>query len=40
LEANSALSRKEIAMLDVLMLGLGLGLFALSIVYAFLCDRL
>jgi len=27
-------------MLDIVMLGLALGLFALSIVYAFLCDRL
>ena len=31
---------EEIPMLDLVMLGLGLGLFALSLVYAFLCDRL
>jgi hypothetical protein len=32
--------RKEKAVLDVILLGLGLGFFALSIAYAFGCERL
>ena len=39
-KARAALSIREIPMLDLVMLGLGLGLFALSLVYAFPCDRL
>lgn len=31
---------KEIAMLDVILLIVGLGFFALSILYAFGCERL
>jgi len=31
---------KEHTMLDVILLALGLGLFALSIGYAYACDRL
>jgi hypothetical protein len=32
--------RKEQPMLDVILLAAGLGFFALSIAYAFGCDRL
>jgi hypothetical protein len=32
--------RKGATMLDVILLGLGLAFFALSIGYAFACDRL
>jgi hypothetical protein len=32
--------RKELSMLDLMMLALGLGFFALSIGYAYACDRL
>jgi hypothetical protein len=32
--------RKEQSMLDVIMLAVGLGFFALSVAYAFGCDRL
>ena len=32
--------RKEQPMLDVILLALGLGFFALSVAYAFGCDRL
>jgi hypothetical protein len=32
--------RKEQAMLDVILLGLGLGFFVLSIAYAYGCERL
>ena len=32
--------RKEQVMLDVILLAVGLGFFALSIAYAFGCDRL
>jgi hypothetical protein len=32
--------RKEHPMLDVILLAVGLGFFALSIAYAFGCDRL
>ena len=32
--------RKEQPMLDVILLAVGLGFFALSIAYAFGCDRL
>jgi hypothetical protein len=32
--------RKEQPMLDVILLAVGLGFFALSIAYAFACDRL
>ena len=32
--------RKEQSMLDLILLGLGLGFFALSIAYAFGCERL
>jgi hypothetical protein len=39
-ELGAHVIRGEISMLDIVMLGLGLSLFALSIVYAFLCDRL
>ena len=31
---------RERSMLDLIMLGLGLGFFALSVGYAFACDRL
>jgi hypothetical protein len=31
---------KEILMLDVIMVAIGLGLFALSIGYAYACERL
>jgi hypothetical protein len=32
--------RKEQSMLDVIMLAVGLGFFALSIAYVYACDRL
>jgi hypothetical protein len=32
--------RKGIPMLDVILLALGFGLFALVVAYAFACDRL
>jgi len=32
--------RKEQAMLDVILLAVGLGFFALSVAYVFGCDRL
>jgi hypothetical protein len=32
--------RKELPMLDLLMLALGLGFFILSIGYAYVCERL
>ena len=32
--------RKEFPMLDVIMLAIGLGFFALSIGYTIVCDRL
>jgi hypothetical protein len=32
--------RKELPMLDLLMLALGLGFFALSIAYAYACERM
>jgi hypothetical protein len=32
--------RKEHPVLDVILLALGLGFFALSIAYAFACERL
>jgi hypothetical protein len=32
--------RKEHLMLDVVMLAIGLGFFALSVGYAYACDRL
>ena len=35
-----AIRRKEHPMLDILMLAIGLGFFALSIGYAYACDRL
>jgi hypothetical protein len=31
---------REQTMLDVIMLAMGLGMFALSIAYAYACDRL
>lgn len=31
---------RSISMLDVIMLALGLGFFALSVGYAYACDRL
>ena len=31
---------EEVVMLDVVMLGLGLGFFALSIGYAYACERM
>jgi hypothetical protein len=34
------LLRKESAMLDLLMLALGLGFFVLTVGYAFACERL
>ncbi len=34
------LLRKEFAMLDLLMLALGLGFFALTVGYAYACERL
>ena len=37
---RSALPLRSIQMLDVIMLALGLGFFALSVGYAFACDRL
>ena len=33
-------ARKEDSMLDIIMLAIGLGFFALSIGYAFACERL
>jgi hypothetical protein len=35
-----ATRRKEHPMLDVILLGLGLGFFVLTIGYAYACDRL
>jgi hypothetical protein len=35
-----ATHRKEQSMLDVILLAVGLGFFALSIVYVYACDRL
>jgi hypothetical protein len=32
--------RREQAMLDLIMLAIGLGFFALSIGYTYVCDRL
>jgi hypothetical protein len=32
--------RKGIPMLDVILLALGFGFFALAVAYAFACDRL
>jgi hypothetical protein len=40
LRAQLSLLRKEIAMLDLLMLALGLGFFALTVGYAYACERL
>jgi hypothetical protein len=37
---SRSLHRKEQLMLDVILLAVGLGFFALSIAYAFGCDRL
>ena len=36
----SASCRKEHSMLDVIMLAIGLGFFALSVGYTIACDRL
>lgn len=33
-------SRRETLMQDILMLGLGLGFFALTLGYAYACERL
>ena len=38
--AGNCVSEGSIQMLDLIMLALGLGFFALSIGYAFACDRL
>jgi hypothetical protein len=32
--------RQELSMLDVVMLGLGLGFFVLTLGYAYACERL
>ena len=32
--------RRDFQMLDLILLALGLGLFALSLIYAYACDRL
>jgi hypothetical protein len=32
--------RRDFHMLDLILLALGLGLFALSLIYAYACDRL
>jgi hypothetical protein len=32
--------RRELLMLDVILVALGLGFFALSVGYAYACDRL
>jgi SNF family Na+-dependent transporter len=37
---TSASCRKEHSMLDVIMLAIGLGFFALSVGYTITCDRL
>lgn len=37
---SSAKPRKEHAMLDLILLAVGLGFFALSVGYAYACDRL
>jgi hypothetical protein len=39
-ERSRKYPRKEPLMLDVVMLGLGLGFFALGIGYAYACERL
>jgi hypothetical protein len=31
---------QEVVMLDVVMLGLGLGFFAITLAYAYACERL
>jgi hypothetical protein len=38
--AFAATSHREHSMLDILMLALGFGLFAASIGYAYVCERL
>jgi len=40
LDAGANVCRKEHPMMDVLMLAMGLGFFALSVGYAVACDRL
>lgn len=37
---NSPRDAQEVVMLDVVMLGLGLGFFVLSVGYAYACERL
>jgi hypothetical protein len=37
---HGAAVRKEHAMLDIILLALGLGFFALSVGYTIACDRL
>jgi hypothetical protein len=36
----SDISRKEAAMLDVILIAVGLGMFALAIAYAYACEKL
>lgn len=40
LRAGAAACRKEHPMLDIAMLAIGLGFFALSVGYVLACDRL
>jgi hypothetical protein len=40
LKSRSRTPGREHTMLDVVLLALGLGLFALSVGYAYACDRL
>jgi len=40
LPAGAAACRKEHPMLDIAMLAIGLGFFALSVGYVLACDRL
>jgi hypothetical protein len=40
MEAPATPCRKEHAMLDLVLLALGLGFFALSVAYAYGCERL
>jgi hypothetical protein len=39
-DANVIASRKGIQMMDVILLAIGLGFFAVSVGYAYACERL
>jgi hypothetical protein len=39
-DAHATACRKGIQMMDLLMLAIGLGLFALTVGYAYACERL